>query len=111
MIGNTGNRPRTSTHHISHGAGSPHPAATIHSSTAAARLAAGTADASPITFSARSSSRSFSTERTCCERRGLPTVHARPDERASEELPVDEQRGAERILYVRGRVVGEAKDD
>src|SRR6266540_4771823 len=52
MIGNTGNRPRTSTHHISHGAESPHPAATIHSSTAAARLAAGTADASPITSSA-----------------------------------------------------------
>src|SRR4029450_557123 len=51
MIGNTGNRPRTSTHHISHGAESPHPAATIHSSTAAARLAAGTADASPITSS------------------------------------------------------------
>src|SRR6266511_848693 len=33
MIGNTGNRPRTSTHHISHGAGSPHPPATTHSST------------------------------------------------------------------------------
>src|SRR6266508_428665 len=49
MIGNTGNRPRTSTHHISHGAGSPHPPATTHSSTAAARLVAGTADASPIT--------------------------------------------------------------
>jgi hypothetical protein len=49
MIGKTGNRPRTSTHHISHGAESPHPAATIHSSTAAARLAAGTVDASPIT--------------------------------------------------------------
>src|SRR6478752_2562421 len=43
MSGKTGRRPRTTTHHISHGVGSSaHPNATTHSSTAAIRLSIGT---------------------------------------------------------------------